>query len=333
MSRGDHRETIFRDDADRSRFLETLAETCTKTSWQIQAYCLMPNHFHLVLETPQPNLVAGMKWFLGTYTGRFNRRHAMVGHLFSGRYKSQMVSGNGGYLRTVGDYVHLNPVRANLLPATRPLSDFQWSSFPAFILATKRPDWLRVDRILGECGIPKDSPAGRIEFERRLEKRRAEEISNEDLAAVRGEWCLGNDQFKAELLAQVAEKMGASHYGGELHEAVEAKADRIVCEELKRLDWPEDKLETLPKGDSSKIVIARRLRRETTMTIRWIAERLRMGTKEHLTHLLYWQKRLESGGKSKTVSSRKRPHLNPKSPRNTTILLTDPVAAFDTTFD
>src|SRR5438132_664548 len=88
LNRGDRREGIFHDDADRQRFIETLGEACGKTGWQVHAYCLMPNHFHLVLETPQPNLVAGMKWFLGTYTGRFNRRHKLFGHLFSGRYKA-----------------------------------------------------------------------------------------------------------------------------------------------------------------------------------------------------------------------------------------------------
>src|SRR5438034_11457317 len=118
MNRGDHREPIFRDDKDRLRFLETLAEACRKTAWQVHAYCLMGNHFHLVLETPQANLVAGMRWFLGTYTARFNRRHQLFGHLFSGRYKALIVDGSGtNYLRTVGDYVHLNPVRAKLLTA------------------------------------------------------------------------------------------------------------------------------------------------------------------------------------------------------------------------
>ncbi|MBP8259215.1 MAG: transposase, partial [Verrucomicrobia bacterium] len=73
MSRGDRREPIFRDDTDRRGFLATLGEACEKTGWQVHAYCWMNNHFHLVAETPQPNLVVGMKWLLGTYTGRFNR--------------------------------------------------------------------------------------------------------------------------------------------------------------------------------------------------------------------------------------------------------------------
>ena len=75
---------IFKDDADRHLFVGTLGEACAKTGWQVHAYVLMPNHFHLVVETPQPNLVAGMKWFLGTYTSLFSQRHKLFGHLFSG---------------------------------------------------------------------------------------------------------------------------------------------------------------------------------------------------------------------------------------------------------
>jgi len=98
MNRGDRREPIFKDDEDREKFLTILAETCGKTGWQVHAYCLMPNHFHLVVETPQANLVAGMKYFLGVYTIRFNRRHKLYGHLFSGRYQSLIVDGSGnGY--------------------------------------------------------------------------------------------------------------------------------------------------------------------------------------------------------------------------------------------
>jgi putative transposase len=95
MNRGDRREPIFLCDEDRQLFVQTLAEACQKTGWQVYAYCLMSNHFHLVVETPRANLAAGMQWFLGTYTTRFNRRHKLFGHLFSGRYKSLIVDGSG----------------------------------------------------------------------------------------------------------------------------------------------------------------------------------------------------------------------------------------------
>src|SRR6266480_7862915 len=112
MNRGDRREPIFIDNEDRRLFLETLRETCEKAGWQVHAYCLMGNHFHLVIETPRANLIVGMRWLLGTYSARFNRRHKFFGHLFSGRYKSLIVDGSGtGYLKTVCDYVHLNPAQ------------------------------------------------------------------------------------------------------------------------------------------------------------------------------------------------------------------------------
>src|SRR6266446_6275235 len=134
MTRADRREFIFLDDHDRRLFLDTLTEACEKTDWQIHALCLMSNHFHLVTETPRADLVDGMKWLLGTYTIRFNRRHKEFGHLFSGRYKALMVEGNGnGYLKTVCDYVHLNPARAGLLAARQRLSEFRWSSYGEYL--------------------------------------------------------------------------------------------------------------------------------------------------------------------------------------------------------
>ena len=235
MNRGDRREPTFRDEADRQRFVETLGEACAKTGWQVHAYVLMPNHFHLVVETPQPNLVAGMKWFLGTYTSRFNRRHKLFGHLFSGRYKSLIVDGSGrGYLKTVCDYVHLNPARTKLLSAEQPLKSFAWSSWRAYLRApSQRPAWLRVDRLLGASGIPKESRAGRQQLERALEARRGAEEGGEFNAIRRG-WCLGEERFRKELLAQMGERLGAEHYGAERAEAEAAKAERIIAEELKR---------------------------------------------------------------------------------------------------
>src|SRR5260221_5924091 len=88
MNRGDHSEAVFRDAHDTELFLATLAEVCAKTDWQVHSFCLMTNHFHLVIETPRANLVPGMKWLLATYTSRFNHKHKLFGHLFSGRYKA-----------------------------------------------------------------------------------------------------------------------------------------------------------------------------------------------------------------------------------------------------
>jgi REP element-mobilizing transposase RayT len=114
MSRGNRGDAIFLDDVDRHDWLKTLAEACLKTGWQVHAYCLMSNHYHLVVETPNANLVEGMAWLQSTYTIRLNHRHKLFGHVLSGRYKAQLVEGSGGgYLRTACDYVHLNPARGS----------------------------------------------------------------------------------------------------------------------------------------------------------------------------------------------------------------------------
>jgi REP element-mobilizing transposase RayT len=293
MNRGDRRERIFMDDADRRRFVDTLGEVCAKTGWQVQADVLMPNHFDLVVETPQPNLVAGMKWLLGTDTSRFNRRHKLFSHLFSGRCKSLIVDGSrSGYLKSVGDYVHLNSARAKLVVADATLKSFAWSSWPASLLArSKRPAWLRVDRLLGQWGMPKDSPAGRQRLERALEERRGL-AEGDEFKPIRRGWCLGEQKFREELLAQMSEQMGAEHYGEERAEAAEALAELIIAEELKLGRWQESDLKTRPKGDPVKVALAARLRAETTMTVGWIAERLAMGTRGYLNHLLYRRRKL-----------------------------------------
>ena len=299
LNRGDRREPIFRDDADRQRFLETLAEACAKTRWQVHAFVLMPNHFHLVLETPQPNLVAGMKWFLGTYTARFNRRHKLSGHLFSGRYKSLVVDGSGtGYLKTVCDYVHLNPARARLIQPEAPLRSFAWSSWPAYLLAPgKRPVWLRVDRLLGEYRIAKDSAAGRRQLEQALEARRGAE-SGDVFQGIRRGWCLGEETFRHELLARMSERLGAEHYGSERAEADEQRAERLIVAELKRRGWTEETLRARPKGDAAKVKLALQLRSETMRTVEWLAGRLHLGSRAYAHHLL-WRARKLNADKNK----------------------------------
>jgi len=288
MNRGDRREPIFKDDKDRQCFVATLGEVCEKTGWEVHAFCLMPNHFHLVVETPQANLVAGMKWFLGTYTSRFNRRHKVFGHLFSGRYKSLIVDGSGnGYLRTVCDYVHLNPARAKLLTPEQALREYRWSSWPEYL---KRPGrrwpWLRVDRLLGESRVPKDSVAGRQHLEDCLEARRRSEEPGAYKGVRRG-WCLGDKQFRKELLAAMAGRMGPEQYRTERRESAEEAATRIVEEALRKAGWTHARLAGTKKGHEFKVRLALRLRRETIMTWAWIADRLRMGSRSSASNLVY----------------------------------------------
>lgn len=286
LSRGDRREAIFLDDADRSEFLRTVGEACVKMSWQVHAYCLMSNHFHLVVETPQPNLALGMKWLLGTYTQRFNRRHRHWGHLFGGRYKAQLVDGRGrGYLRTVCDYVHLNPVRAGMIAPIEALDSFSWSSYPAYRRWKLRPEWLRIDRLLGEHGLEEDSAVTRREFERRMEAARLEPNPKE-AEQVRQGWKLGAEDFGDWLADKLSRRGRKGERARERCETDAALAERMVSEALAAVRWREVDLATQAKGHRIKVEIARRLRKETPMTRQWIAWRLRMGSVSYVSNLL-----------------------------------------------
>jgi len=280
MSRGDRGEDVFLDDVDRQDFLKTLAEACQKTGWQLHAYCLMRNHFHLVVETPNADLVEGMRWLLSAYTIRLNHRHKLFGHVFSGRYKALLVDGSGtGYLKTACDYVHLNPIRAGLLKADERLLSYPWSSLMWYLaVPDHRPKWIRTDRLLGEHGIGPDTSTGRQEFERRMEARRLEETDPEALRAVRRGWCLGSEEFKREMLERVDGKLGENHSGELRQQTARQKAERIIAEELDRLKWQESDLARRRKCDPDKLAVAARLRTETTLTIKAIAERLHLGT-------------------------------------------------------
>lgn len=261
INRGDHGELIFLDNYDREIFLKTLGEACVKADWQMHAYCLMNNHFHLVLETPKPTLVDGMKWLLGIYTQRFNARHQKWGHLFAGRYKSLIIDeSDHHYLRTVCDYVHLNPARAHLLKDGALLESYFWSSFGEYLKPShKRVLWLRVDRLLGEHGIEKDDVEGRKEFSKLMNNRCAAEGLGGETAykIIRRGWKLGAKNF----MDRLCEKMTSfpkreNHIAFEVHETMEAKGHRLIKEKLEALKLKPDDLDSLPRMDPIKIGIA-----------------------------------------------------------------------------
>lgn len=147
-SRGNAKKDIFEDDVDREVFLKVLDEVIKRFNWLCHAYCLMNNHYHLLIETPEGNLSKGMRQLNGVYTQRHNHRHNKTGHVFQGRYKAILID-KESYLLEVSRYVVLNPVRAMLVK--RP-DDWKWSSYLATAGIAKTPEYLTTDWILGRFG-------------------------------------------------------------------------------------------------------------------------------------------------------------------------------------
>lgn len=147
-SRGNARAAIFCDDADRLEFLGVLGNIVEQYNWCCHSYCLMDNHYHVLVETPDANLSAGMRQLGGIYTQKFNRRHNQVGHVFQGRYKSILVEKHN-YLLELCRYIVLNPVRARLVASP---ADYSWSSYGATAGLTNKVSFLCTDWILSQFG-------------------------------------------------------------------------------------------------------------------------------------------------------------------------------------
>ncbi len=195
-ARGNARQTIFEDDADRRRFLRLLGREVEQQGWLCYAYCLMDNHYHLLIETPEGNLVNGMRRLNGAYTQGFNRRHLRVGHLFQGRYKSIVVE-RDAYLKELCRYIVLNPVRAGMVEAAH---QWRWSSYAETARAVARPRWLEVEAVWSLFGSSQQQ--ARVAYRRFV---RQGIKSPSPWGELRGQMWLGGKEF----LAKVERRLGA----------------------------------------------------------------------------------------------------------------------------
>lgn len=288
MARGNQGQAIFADDLDRKVWLETLAEACEKTGWWIHAYVMMGNHYHLLVETPEGNLVAGMKWFQGTYTQRYNSRHSVFGHLYQGRYKALVVDGEAGnYFGVVSTYIHLNPARAGLIrTGDEALAGYRWSSYGWYLKPRRRrPGWLKTERVMGDLGL---APEDRKGYEAYLEGRVLElgikngrKALEQEWKRIRRGWYLGGDGFRGRMLKKVKATLrkgrAASYLGQAKRAHGESEAERMVGQGLKALGLDKQWLVAKPKGTAEKRVLAWWLRQRTTVGRRWVGQRLCMG--------------------------------------------------------
>lgn len=185
-ARGNARSPIFHSDTDRELFLEIFHKVTERFRWLCHVYCLMNNHYHLVVETPEGNISAGMRQLNGVYTQTSNRVHGRVGHVFQGRYKAIVVQ-KENHLLQVCRYVVLNPVRANVVNSPE---DWKWSSYRAMAGIDKPHECLVVEWVLGQFD------ANRQEAEKRYREFVQAGIREESIwAKVKGQALLGNDEF------------------------------------------------------------------------------------------------------------------------------------------
>ena len=289
MCRGNQSRDIFRSQEDADLFVRCLGEMCVRNQVVVHAWCLMSNHYHLLLETPHGNLVDAMKWFQGTFTQRYNACHKLWGHLFQGRYKAKVIDDEeASYFRMVSEYIHLNPADAEVV---RPghLVDYPWSSYPLYLNPpSKRPDWLEVLPVLNACEIPNDSLKSRRAYEAfmnlRHESLALNKINAEEMAdwnhMERG-WMHGNAEFRNRMLTCLDEQ-GKTHLKSlvdaeQKRDLSEAGARAVLQKCLLYFEIGPDDLIRMPKSSPEKMLIAGLLRYHYPVGTEWVSRQLMMG--------------------------------------------------------
>ena len=278
INRGNYRRDAFLTDRTKAAFVSCLFAACARSEWVLHAFVVMRNHFHLALETPQGNLVAGMHWLESTFANRYNRLRGERGHLFQGRYKALVVE-PGGALAQVCHYIHLNPVRAGILPVSE-LRQYPAVSYSYLWRPRQRPGFLRFDEILRDVGGLPDTATGWHCYADFLAWQAAEGPAGRSKAYVnlsRG-WALGGAAFKLKLLRDLPVTRGTRTWGTqgtmEVRElqyrqaldralAIAGKAGVDVAASSKSAPW--------------KLAIACWLKATTHAPNGWLAERLNLG--------------------------------------------------------
>lgn len=303
MARGDRREPIVHSDGDREVFVETLEEACAKTGWEVFAWVLLDNHYHVAMRTPEPNLVGGMGWFQNAFARRINTRNGLWGHLFGGRYKSVVVEDEelagsrrrSVYLKSLIDYIHLNPVRCGIVDGSeRAILSYPWSSIAAgyALPPSKRPDWVVASEGLDIFG-ERDGTRGRRRFVERLDEiARCEAADKAGVAELEGQslqstmrrgWYWGSQEFRERLVDRFGGKIGTDRdrelRSSGLHRRHDEKgAEEILAQAQGHFGLSLEELRRPVRGDRRRVAVAWALVRRTSVPQGRIAEWLGLRT-------------------------------------------------------
>ena len=285
ISRGNYRKELFLSENTGKAFERAIFEVVERCGWKLHAYVIMSNHYHLAVETPEPNLVDGMKWLQSTFATRFNRLRKERGHVFQGRYKSILIGEDRSLLGLV-DYIHLNPVRAGICNINA-LKQYALSSYPKYFKRTPKAGLCRED-FLGILELP-DSLAGMRKYETHLELSEAQDPGQREALTKRycRGWFIGSAKAKKELSKDLNEKHPDIVWEGvDLKELKKAQWELVVARELKRRGKCQTDVDNDAKAIEWKVEVAKVLRRQTTAQNAWVAERLNMGHPSRITNLL-----------------------------------------------
>ena len=279
LNRGNYRRGVFEENGAMVSFEKTLFETCERCGWILHAYVIMPNHYHLALETPQPNLSEGMRWFQSVFAIRFNRFRKESGHIFQGRFKSIVVE-DQNRLGWLCHYVHLNPVRAGITSVPR-LSGYRFGSYRLLWNKRARPPFLSFNACLEAAGSLKDTTHGRKKYADYLLYLAEEEPRQKTILFDRMSkgWAMGTKAFKQGLIEEQRNKSLGIEPG-----MVDAKEMRelawnerlVIC--LKALARNSGQIPGDQKSAAWKIAIAAYMKTRMLCRNRWLAEKLDMGT-------------------------------------------------------
>jgi len=281
INRGNYRAAVFAEEGARKAFMGCLFEACEKAGWVLHGYVLMSNHYHLALETPRGNLVEGMRWLQCTFATRFNRFRGESGHVFQGRYKALVVESGEG-LGAVAHYIHLNPVRAGIVPVER-LAEHRDSSFAALLEPKSRPGCLSVEMFLNAAGGLADSAAGRRKYAEYLAWLAENELARKQLKfeSMSKGWVLGSAAFKQELVKDHREKLAhADRLESSSREVRELLWSEALKQAMDRLRKTGTDVEKDRKAAPWKVAVAAQLKAVSNVTNGWLAERLKMGAPE-----------------------------------------------------
>ncbi|MCX6952036.1 MAG: transposase [Verrucomicrobia bacterium] len=283
INRGNYRQAIFEGEGAAEAFERCLGETAAKHGWRVHAFVIMRNHFHLALETSEPNLSVGMKHLQGTWANRFNRYRGLTGRPFQGRFKALHVE-PGHALAQVAHYIHLNPVRAKILPAEQ-VGEFRWSSLHGFP-RRGRPAWLVAGTVLAEAGGLADTAAGWRRYRdylgvlAELSPREREE----KFGRLSRGWVVGTKEFRQGLIQEMREhqaELTRARRPGEGEGDRQALRDEIWAERLEaaaRTAGVDLRKLGLRKSAPEKVLLAAVMKATTDVSNGWLCERLKMGT-------------------------------------------------------